>query len=195
MNIRPIVPVLVVTLAAVPLGDTFAAPLPVALGAPAVQNTNQRESREARENAEILKEADEEINEFALALLHYRYGDSFLQEYVNELGQSLVPRETPAGILFSFRVLNSRVPNALALPDGRIFINSGLLAFVQNEAQLTMILGHEIGHVLEQHYVESVRQARRSALLNTIVGGAAGAVLGGIFGGRRGAAEAQPSAP
>jgi hypothetical protein len=151
--------------------------------------TAQRLAREAREAEETLKEVQEELDEFVISLLGRQYEDPFLQDYVNELGQSLVPKETPPGVLFSFRVIDDIVPNAMALPDGRIFLTSGLLLFVENEAQLAMILGHEIGHVTEQHYVKSVRARKRAELLGTITGAIGGAVLGSIFRGKRGAAE------
>lgn len=145
----------------------------------------ERATREAKDALEIMREAEDEFQELALASLEHIYPDRFLQDYVNELGQSMVPKEVPPGVLFSFRVIDEPLPNAFALPDGRIFIHSGLLAFVSNEAQLAMILGHEIGHVIERHYIDSVKQARRTAIVNAIVGGAAGALLG-MFGGKKG---------
>lgn len=143
----------------------------------------------ARDYEETMKEVRNELDEFAADLLQYRYPDQFLQDYVSEIGQSLVPKETPPGVLFSFRVLQDPVPNAYALPDGRIYVTTGLLAFFDNEAQLAAVLGHEVAHVTEQHYVESVRQQKRESVISSVVGAAAGAVLGGILGGRRGAAE------
>lgn len=153
----------------------------------------ERAARDAADKAkdyeETMKEVKAELDELGADLLRARYADQFLQDYVNELGQSLIPKETPPGVLFSFRVLNDPEPNAFALPDGRVYVNSGLLIFVENEAQLAVILGHEIAHVTEQHYVESVRSQKREALVGTVLGAAAGAVLGGIFGGKKGAAE------
>lgn len=149
----------------------------------------KKEAERAREYQEILKNVQAEIDEFAASLLDVRYADPFLQDYINELGQSLVPRETPSGVLFSFRVLDSPVPNAYALPDGRVYLTSGLLLFVQNEAQLAMILGHEIAHVTSHHYAESVKAQKREQLLGSIFGAAAGAIIGGLAGGKKGAAE------
>ncbi len=51
-------------------------------------------------------------------------------------------------------------PNASSLPDGRIYLTTGMLAHVENEAQLAMVLGHEIGHVAEEHALESLRRQR-----------------------------------
>ena len=64
-----------------------------------------------------------------------------------------------------------------ALPDGRIYLTTGMLAHVENEAQLAMVLGHEIGHVIEEHALESLRRQRSGQRRNKIVGAAAGAAL------------------
>lgn len=149
----------------------------------------QRAADQQRDYDKTMKDVQDELDELGASLLQERYADQFLQDYVNELGQSLVPKEVPPGTLFSFRVLDEMEPNAFALPDGRVYVNAGLLLFVDNEAQLATILGHEIAHVTEQHYVESVRAQKREALIGSVVGTVGGAVLGGLFGGKKGAAE------
>jgi len=131
-----------------------------------------------RQLNEIQQEIQDEIDDFARSMVAKSYRDDFLQGYVNELGQSLVPKETPAGVLFSFRVINDPTVNAVALPDGRIFVHSGLLTFVENEAQLSMILGHEIGHVVERHSVEAIQAAR--SLKRSLFAGLMGAATGAI---------------
>lgn len=83
-------------------------------------------------------------------------------------------RDTP----FTFRVLDSPVVNAFALPGGFIYVTRGLLAYLENEAQLAVVLGHEIGHVLGRH---SSEQAARAQLSQFGLLGAA--VLGGVVGG------------
>ena len=54
------------------------------------------------------------------------------------------------------RVVPDIDPNAAALPDDRIYLTTGILARVENEAQLAMVLGHEIGHVIEKHALKSL---------------------------------------
>lgn len=85
-------------------------------------------------------------------------------------------RNTP----FHFRILDSPVVNAFALPGGYVYVTRGLLAYLENEAQLSVVLGHEIGHVLGRH---SSEQAARSQLGQLGLLGAA--VLGGVIGGGR----------
>lgn len=75
-------------------------------------------------------------------------------EYVNRLGQILVPGIKRKDIRYQFHLINHEAVNAFALPGGQIFVFSGLLNFVESEAELAFILGHEIGHVDAKHCVE-----------------------------------------
>jgi predicted Zn-dependent protease len=62
---------------------------------------------------------------------------------------------------FTLRVLRDPTPNAFAMPNGRIYVHTGLLARLDNEAQLAMILGHEMTHVTKRHYARGMtREAR-----------------------------------
>src|SRR5689334_2652754 len=70
--------------------------------------------------------------------------------YVNEVGQKLAAvsdRKLP----YEFVVLNNSVPNAWALPGGKIAVNRGLLTELQSEAELAAVLGHEIVHAAARH--------------------------------------------
>ena len=83
-----------------------------------------------------------------------------------------------------FRVLRDAEPNAFALPNGSIYIHSGLLALIRNEAQLASILGHEVTHVTNHHgYLENRSYRKKVATINILsaVGGVAGG-FGGIGG-------------
>src|SRR5688500_4212385 len=73
-----------------------------------------------------------------------------LTAYVNEVGQKLAAvsdRKLP----YEFVVLNNPVPNAWALPGGKIAINAGLLTELKSEAELAAVLGHEIVHAAARH--------------------------------------------
>lgn len=114
-------------------------------------------------------------------------GDKAVTSYVTRVGQTVLEHsaytdpETPAEVRntpFTFRVLDSPVPNAFALPGGFVYVTRGLLAHLDNEAQLAVVLGHEIGHVLGRH---ASRQASRAQLGQLGLLGAA--VLGGVLGG------------
>ncbi len=88
------------------------------------------------------------------------YDNAQIASYVENLGQELLQTshlrrpDTPAEMRntpFAFRVLDSPVVNAFALPGGYIYVTRGLLAHLDNEAQLAVVLGHEIGHVVGRH--------------------------------------------
>lgn len=114
------------------------------------------------------READAEIvQEMGL------YEDPALTAYVARVGEEVLARshmrrpealpeyrETP----FTFRVLDSPVVNAFALPGGYVYVTRGLLAHVENEAQLAMVLGHEVAHVAARHTSQSMLEQGLAAV-------------------------------
>lgn len=99
--------------------------------------------------------------------------DPALTEYVQTVGQKLVAASKEVAVVdrdlpYEFEVLNSSVPNAWALPGGKIAINRGLLLEMNSEAELAAVLGHEIVHAAARH---GAQQMSKGILLQ-------GAVLG-----------------
>ncbi len=92
--------------------------------------------------------------------------DPLLADYVESLGQGLVDPAVRDGgrVQFRFRVIEDPTLNAFAFPHGSVYVHSGLVARTQNEAQLAMVLGHEIAHVEHRHALRHQRSARRKAL-------------------------------
>lgn len=86
------------------------------------------------------------------------YVDPDLTAYVSEVGQKLAAVSDRPDLPYEFEVLNSGVPNAWALPSGKIAINRGLLTKLQDEAQLASVLGHEIVHAAARHSVQRMQQ-------------------------------------
>lgn len=86
------------------------------------------------------------------------YLDPELNLYVEEVGQKLARVSDRPDLPYEFVVLNSGVPNAWALPGGKIAINRGLLTELEDEAQLASILGHEIVHAAARHSVQRMQQ-------------------------------------
>ena len=80
------------------------------------------------------------------------YNDPALQAYVNRVGQRLVANSDKPNSTFTFTVIDSPDINAFAAPGGYIYINRGLLAYLENEAELAAVLAHEIGHVTASHH-------------------------------------------
>lgn len=74
-----------------------------------------------------------------------------IQKHVADIGQTLAGYSERTDLPWTFYVVDSEVINAFALPGGKIFITRGLIAKMDNDAQLAAVLGHEIGHVTAQH--------------------------------------------
>jgi len=79
---------------------------------------------------------------------------------------------------FSFKLLNSGVPNAFAIPGGYVYTTRGLLALMNNEAELAFVLGHETGHIAAHHSDARQKVTQRNVLLGTLGQAVLGAVLG-----------------
>lgn len=76
------------------------------------------------------------------------------EQYVKRLGQSLLAGRARKEIFYEFHLVDEGMVNAFALPGGQIFVFRGLVEFVESEAELASILGHEIAHVDARHCVE-----------------------------------------
>jgi len=108
-------------------------------------------------------------------LAQYRvYDDRSLQRYIQSVGESLAAVSHRNTLSYRFTLLDSTEVNAFALPGGYIYITRGLLAYLNSEAELAAVLGHELGHVTARH---SVRQHSLSTTAN-IIGGLVSAASG-----------------
>lgn len=116
--------------------------------------------------------ADEELTRKGFV-----FDDPAAAAYIEEIGMKMVPESPLENVKWRFRILRDPEPNAFALPNGTIYVTSGLLAMMQNEAQLAGTLGHEATHVTNRHgYLEN-RSARKKIATATVfaaIGGAAG---------------------
>ncbi|MGV3527815.1 MAG: M48 family metalloprotease [Flavisolibacter sp.] len=100
------------------------------------------------------KEADPQIiQQFGL------YNDQALQTYIDQLGQQLVKVSHRPNIEYHFRVLNSDVVNAFAVPGGYVYFTRGIMGYLNDEAEFAGVLGHEIGHITARHTVAQQRNA------------------------------------
>jgi len=116
--------------------------------------------------------------------------DPVVTEYINRLGQNLV-RNSDAQVPFTIKVIDSDVVNAMALPGGFFYVNSGLILAADEEAEVAGVMAHEIAHVAACH---AAREQTRASLLQMasipfiFVGGGIGyagyeaAGLAGMFG-------------
>lgn len=86
---------------------------------------------------------------------------SALTAYVSEVGEKLVPHVRRKGIRYTFHVVRSPQVNAFAIPGGHIYVFTGMLEFMESEAELAALLGHEISHVDLRHCVERLQYQAR----------------------------------
>ena len=86
--------------------------------------------------------------------------DEGLQSYVSDLGLRLAEVSERPDLPWSFKVVDSPIVNAFALPGGYIYITRGMLQHLNSEAQLVAVLGHEIGHVTGRHSIEQMSRAQ-----------------------------------
>jgi predicted Zn-dependent protease len=77
--------------------------------------------------------------------------DPVVTEYVNRIGQNLV-RNSDAQVPFTIKVIDSDVVNAMALPGGFFYVNSGLILAADEEAEMAGVMAHEIAHVAACHF-------------------------------------------
>ena len=106
------------------------------------------------------------------------YLDRNINTYVNQVGQKLARLSHQPNLPYEFKVINSPVPNAWALPGGKIAINRGLLMMLDDEAQLAAVLGHEIVQVTARH---GAAQQTQGMILG--IGGALAQAAAGQYGG------------
>ena len=92
------------------------------------------------------------------------YDDPGWQAYIQELGSKIAATSERPDLDWTFTVLDDPVVNAMALPGGYIYVNRGILAHFNSEAELVSVLGHEIGHVTARHSVEQISRAQLAQL-------------------------------
>ena len=104
------------------------------------------------------------------------YTEPRVVELVASVGRSLAPPSTDDYIEYRFFVLRDPSPNAFALPNGDIYMHTGMLARLTDTAQLAAILAHEVNHVAGHHSIVNFRAANKKIVAGMVLTG----VLGGI---------------
>ena len=109
------------------------------------------------------------------------YNDPALQSYVEGLVDELGKKSHRSNLVYHVTVLDSPQVNAFALPGGYLYITRGIMAYMNSEAELAGVLGHELGHITARH---SVRQQSAGTVAGILGAGV------GILTGSRAASEA-----
>jgi predicted Zn-dependent protease len=86
------------------------------------------------------------------------YPDEDLQAYIASIGERMVPVSHRPDLDFHFRLLDDSIVNAFALPGGYVYITRGILAYLNDDAALAGVIGHEIGHVTARHGAQRYTQ-------------------------------------
>ena len=95
--------------------------------------------------------------------------DQALQNYLNQIVHKLQPDDLPAKMSFNVLVVRDPYLNAFAFPSGTIYLHTGLLARMDNEAQLAALLAHEMAHCTQRHALQAFRCIKaRSGLMATV---------------------------
>nr|MBA3625683.1 M48 family metalloprotease [Methylibium sp.] len=105
------------------------------------------------------------------------YPDARLQAYVKGIGQKLAAQSHRSELEWTFTVLDSPEINAFALPGGYVYVTRGIMAYMESEADLAGVIGHEIGHVTARHGAQRATRQQTAGL-----GVLAASVLGAVFG-------------
>lgn len=140
----------------------------------AISGTKRAYAYSWDQEVQIGNEVDEEIvGQYGI------YTDEGLNSYYKELSHEILQNSHMRGedtddkfknTEFTFRILDSPVVNAFALPGGFVYVTRGLMAHMNNEAQIAVVIGHEIGHVAARH--ASQRGLEQMIGQVAIVGGA-----------------------
>ncbi len=103
--------------------------------------------------------------------------------YVRRIGLSLVPKGLNLErVSWNFRLLRDPQPNAFALPNGSIYVSTGLIFLIDNESQLAAIIAHEMTHVMRRHTYVQNRSNRKKFLTMNIMSAIGTYAPGGIVG-------------
>jgi len=106
-------------------------------------------------------EIGQQINKNLWETEFKRYENASVNNYVNRIGQRLVPYNNRSQLPYTFQVVDSNDVNAFATMGGFVYVTTGLMKTATNEAELAGVIGHEIGHIEGKHLI---KQISRSAL-------------------------------
>ena len=124
----------------------------------------------------LLNESDEiKLGKQTDAEVRKQYGvyqDQKLNAYLNDMCQKLAALSHRPNLPYQLEIVDASVVNAFAVPGGYVYLTRGILANLNNEAELAGVMGHELGHITARH---SAQQYSRAQLAQV------GVLVGGLF--------------
>ena len=130
---------------------------------------------------EVLEEAD--LLDVRLERDGLVLADETANAYLRRVGESLIPPKLELErVSWKFRALRDPQPNAFALPNGSIYVTTGLLTLIDNESQLAAIFAHELTHVMRRHTYVHNRSNRKKFLTMNVMAAVGAYAPGGIVG-------------
>ena len=87
------------------------------------------------------------------------YDDKDLQKFINDKGQQMAAISHRKNLKYEFKIVDSPVVNAFAVPGGYVYFTRGIMAHFNNEAEFAGVLGHEIGHITARHSAKQYSNA------------------------------------
>ncbi|HEV8588310.1 MAG TPA: M48 family metalloprotease [Pyrinomonadaceae bacterium] len=109
--------------------------------------------------------------------------DEAANAYLFRVGESLIPKGlTLENITWKFRALRDPQPNAFALPNGSIYVTTGLMSLMDNESELAAVIAHELTHVMRRHTYLQNRSNRKKFLTMNVMAAVGAYAPGGIVG-------------
>lgn len=131
---------------------------------PATGGANLVLMTETREKEIGLEEHEKVLASMAL------FSDEELLAYVTEVGNKVASVGHRPELEYTFTIIDSPEINAFALPGGYVYVNRGLLTFMNSEAELAAVIAHEIGHITARHAVQQQARGRLAQTAATVGG-------------------------
>ena len=113
-------------------------------------------------------------NEYHAELLAKGYiiENEGMQEYINNVANKVIPKEVTDKVDIKIFLINDAEINAFAAPNGHVYLYSGLLSRLENEAELALLISHETAHITHRHAIgDFQKNKRKNMFINTILTG------------------------
>ena len=137
-------------------------------GAAGIYETVELRKREPNDLMDTAAQFHEQFGRRSLL-----YAEQGVVDLVQRIGSDLAPRATDDYIEYRFGVIRDPSPNAFAMPNGDIYVHTGMLARLEDSSQLAALLAHEINHVAGHHGILQYRITAKKLLIDMFGGGLA----------------------